>query len=39
MLEGSQIQEIAKRFLDDIALTMVEEQKLFKFTRTWNSGQ
>lgn len=39
MLERSQVQEIAKRFLDEIAFTMVEEQKLFKFMRTWNSGQ
>ena len=31
MLERSQVQEIAKRFLDEIAFTMVEEQKLFKF--------
>lgn len=35
--ERSQIQGIAKGFLDDIALATVEEQKLFKFTRTWNS--
>lgn len=29
--ERSQIQGIAKGFLDDIALATVEEQKLFKF--------
>ena len=33
----SQIQGIAKGFLDDIALATVEEQKLCKFMRTWNS--